>query len=55
MALSQGELASVLGASRSKINRAIVSLEEQGAIRREDGAISFDIELLKDLADPVYD
>ena len=55
VAMSQGELASVLGASRSKINRAILSLEEQGAIRREDGAISFDIELLKDLADPVYD
>lgn len=53
VALSQGELASVLGASRSKINRAIVSLEELGAIRREDGAISFDIDLLREIAEPL--
>lgn len=53
VALSQGELASVLGASRSKINRAIVSLEEQGAITREGGAIGFDIDLLEEIAEPL--
>lgn len=53
VALSQGELASVLGASRPKINRAIVSLEEQGAITRDGGAISFDIDLLEEIAEPL--
>jgi len=51
--LSQGEIASVLGASRPKVNRAIVSLEEQGAITRADGAISCDIGRLQDLAEPI--
>lgn len=53
VALSQGEIATVLGASRSKINRAMVSLEDQGAIRRDEGAISFDIGLLQGLAEPL--
>jgi CRP-like cAMP-binding protein len=51
--LNQGEIAAVLGASRPKVNRAIISLEEQGAIKREDGAISCDIALLLDLAEPI--
>lgn len=51
--LSQGEIAGVLGASRPKVNRAIVSLEEQGAIRRNDGAIECDVGLLQDLAEPI--
>lgn len=51
--LSQGEIAAVLGASRPKINRAIASLEEQGAIARNGAAIDCDIERLQDLAEPL--
>ena len=51
--LSQGEIAAVLGASRPKVNRAIMALEETGAITREGGAIACDIALLLDLAEPI--
>ncbi len=50
--LSQSEIASVLGASRPKINRAIVSLEEKGAIKRVDGLVDCNTARLMDLADP---
>ncbi len=50
--LSQGDIASILGASRPKINRAIVSLEENGAIKRKDKVINCNIDRLMQLADP---
>lgn len=52
LALSQSEIAGILGASRPKINRAIVSLEEKGAISRSEGIINCDTERLSELADP---
>ncbi|SOC44101.1 CRP-like cAMP-binding protein [Rhizobium subbaraonis] len=39
LSLSQTEIASIVGASRPKINRSILALEEAGAIRRTDGII----------------
>ena len=35
LAISQGELALLLGASRPKVNAALVTLEDQGAIERD--------------------
>ncbi len=52
LALSQSEIAGVLGASRPKVNRSIVSLEEKGAIKRADGLIDCNTERLMELADP---
>lgn len=52
LALSQSEIAGILGASRPKVNRSIVSLEEKGAIRRNDGIIDCNTERLMELADP---
>ncbi len=52
LALSQSEIAGVLGASRPKVNRSIVSLEEKGAIKRTDGLIDCNTERLMELADP---
>ncbi len=53
LALSQSEIAGVLGASRPKVNRAIQNLEEAGAIdRSEGGVISCHIGRLLRLAEP---
>lgn len=52
LALSQTEIASILGASRPKVNRSIISLEETGAIKRTDGVISCNIDRLIRLAEP---
>ncbi|MCO6187520.1 Crp/Fnr family transcriptional regulator [Rhizobium sp. L1K21] len=52
LSLSQSEIAGILGASRPKINRSIVSLEEKGAIRRKDGVIDCNTERLLELAEP---
>lgn len=52
IALSQTEIAGILGASRPKINRSILSLEEGGAIRRKGGVIECDIARLAKLAEP---
>lgn len=52
LALSQTEIAGILGASRPKVNRAILSLEEKGAIRRAEGIISCNIARLNHLAEP---
>ena len=51
-ALSQTEIAGILGASRPKINRFILSLEEQGAIKRKGNVIDCNIPRLEALAEP---
>lgn len=55
IALSQTEIAGILGASRPKINRSILSLEEQGAIRRKGNVIDCNIRRLTSLAEPEDD
>ncbi|WP_244523035.1 Crp/Fnr family transcriptional regulator [Devosia sp. YR412] len=50
--LSQTELAGVLGASRPKVNRAIVALEEIGAITRAGPVLTCDLEQLALIAEP---
>jgi CRP/FNR family transcriptional regulator, cyclic AMP receptor protein len=52
IALSQTEIAGILGASRPKINRSILSLEEQGAIKRKGSVIGCNIRRLTALAEP---
>ena len=52
IALSQTEIAGILGASRPKINRSILSLEEHGAIRRKGSVIDCNIQRLVTLAEP---
>lgn len=52
LALSQTEIAGILGASRPKINRSIMNLEESGAIRRHDGIIDCNVRRLIGLAEP---
>lgn len=53
--LSQSEIASVVGASRPKINRAILSLEEKGAIERKGPAILLRTRKLRAVAEPDED
>lgn len=48
--LGQGEIAAILGASRPKLNRALVDLEEQGAIRRDGRHLDCDTDRLNDIA-----
>lgn len=48
--LGQGEIASILGASRPKLNRALADLEEQGAIRREGRNLECMIDRLTEIA-----
>lgn len=55
LALSQSEIAGILGASRPKVNRAIQSLEEAGAIARADGIITCQIGRLIRLSEPDED
>ncbi|WP_224702365.1 Crp/Fnr family transcriptional regulator [Devosia aquimaris] len=50
--LSQGELAGVLGASRPKVNRAILALEDIGAIARDGPVLRCDVDQLALIADP---
>lgn len=50
--ISQGELAAVLGASRPKVNRALQSLQEAGAIHRTGGVWTLDMAALAAAADP---
>jgi CRP/FNR family cyclic AMP-dependent transcriptional regulator len=52
LSLSQTEIAGILGASRPKINRSILALEEAGAIRRNDGIIHCHIGRLYTIAEP---
>ncbi|MBL8562729.1 MAG: Crp/Fnr family transcriptional regulator [Gemmobacter sp.] len=50
--ISQSELAAVLGASRPKVNRALQSLQELGAIRRAGEVWQLDLPALRAAADP---
>ncbi|MGI9524416.1 MAG: Crp/Fnr family transcriptional regulator [Hyphomicrobiaceae bacterium] len=51
LGMSQGELALLLGASRPKVNAALMLLEDQGAVRREGNKIHCDIDELRILAE----
>jgi CRP-like cAMP-binding protein len=50
--ISQGELATVLGATRPKVNRALQALVEAGALQREGDGWDCDTAALQRLADP---
>lgn len=52
LGLNQLEFGAILGASRPRINRAILSLEEAGAIRREGGVFDCNVPRLLRFADP---
>lgn len=52
LTLSQSDIAGILGASRPKVNRAILALEEGSAIKRADGVITCHIGRLKRVAEP---
>lgn len=52
LGLNQLEFGAILGASRPRINRAILSLEEAGAIHREGGIFDCNIPRLMKFADP---
>jgi len=49
--ISQTEIAAVLAASRSKVNRALAALESQGATRREGNVTWCDVSRLTALAE----
>ena len=53
LSLSQAEIAAIVGCSRPKMNRAIVSLEEAGAITRQDGIIGCHTGRLLRIAEPI--
>jgi CRP-like cAMP-binding protein len=53
LAMSQTELAAVLGASRSKVNVALHNLEEMGAIHRHGSRLACDIEKLSAIAEDI--
>lgn len=55
LTMSQTDIAGVLGASRPKVNRAILWLEESGAIKRMDGIIACKVGKLLSIADPEED
>ena len=50
--LSQSELATLLGASRPKVNRALAALTEAGALTRDGAAWRCDVARLQRLAEP---
>ena len=50
LGMSQGELAMLLGASRPKVNAALVALEDAGAIARQGQMLRCDREVLGELA-----
>jgi CRP/FNR family cyclic AMP-dependent transcriptional regulator len=49
--LNQSDLADIVGASRPKVNRALVALEEAGAIRRTGPEIACRVQSLTDIAE----
>lgn len=51
LGMSQGELALLLGASRPKVNAALVMLEESGAITREGDRVTCNVEELNRIAE----
>jgi CRP/FNR family transcriptional regulator, cyclic AMP receptor protein len=52
LGISQGELASLIGASRQKVNAALGLLEDEGAVRRMGRRIACDPALLARIATP---
>lgn len=52
LTLSQSEIAEILGASRPKVNRALLALEEGGGIVRSHGIVTCDIARLHAIAEP---
>lgn len=52
LAFSQAELATLLGASRPKVNRALQHLMELGAIRREGDILACNVEALRSAGEP---
>jgi CRP/FNR family cyclic AMP-dependent transcriptional regulator len=53
--INQTELASVLGASRPKVNRSLQNLTEAGAIQRDGDILVCDTAILRAMADPLDD
>ena len=51
LGMSQGELALLIGASRPKVNIALMMLEEMGAITRTGATLSCDVGVLESIAD----
>ena len=51
LGMSQGELALLIGASRPKVNIALATLEDTGAITKAGSGYICEIELLEDVAD----
>jgi CRP/FNR family transcriptional regulator, cyclic AMP receptor protein len=51
LGMSQGELALLIGASRPKVNIALMMLEEMGAITRTGATLSCDVVVLESIAD----
>lgn len=51
LGMSQGELALLLGASRPKVNGALVMLEDQGAISRQGPRVKCNIEILSEISE----
>lgn len=51
LAMSQGELALLLGASRPKVNAALMLLEEMEAIRRQDSVVECNVDELRHMAE----
>lgn len=52
LALNQVELGAILGASRPRINRAVLELEEAGAIKRRGNIFDCNVPRLRKFADP---
>lgn len=51
LGMSQGDLALLLGASRPKVNAALMLLEDQGLVSRDGNAIRCDVDELRVLAE----
>jgi CRP/FNR family transcriptional regulator, cyclic AMP receptor protein len=51
LGMSQGELALLIGASRPKVNIALVLLEDMGATTRVGSKLSCNTEVLQNIAD----
>lgn len=51
LGMSQGELALLLGASRPKVNAALMLLEDQGTVRRDGNKIHCEVDDLRDVAE----
>lgn len=51
LGMSQGELALLLGASRPKVNAALMLLEDQGTVRRDGNKIHCEVEDLRVVAE----